>query len=271
MSKLAKIYYINIGGYFRFVKAFSKSQIADKLNMTMHSINSDCEIFSLKEWDEDMQKEKIDFDLTAAVNETNKTIINTFEITRLRKEEQLSKGENTRVTKYIPFSERYELKTINYGLYFLIELGVKDNKDQYIIPDYQRELVWTTENKQNLIYAIMNGSPIGEFIFAKDTVDTKTEYYHKWIVIDGQQRINALKEFVLNTFADLDGRYFKDYSYREMTYFLENYTNFNFVSIKNLSLKEQVEIYISKNIGGVVHSNEEIEKAKSFLESIQYR
>ena len=31
-------------------------------------------------------------------------------------------------------------------------------------------------------------------------------------------------------------------------------------SIKNLSLKEQAEIYISKNIGGVVHSNEEIEK-----------
>lgn len=212
--------------------------------------------------------EKIDINLTVTLNESNKTIINTFEIARLRKEEQLSNGEDTRETKYIPFSERYDLKTMNYGLYFLIELGVKDNGDVYIIPEYQRELVWTLENKQNLIFAIMNGSPIGEFIFAKDTVDTKTEYYHKWIVIDGQQRINALKEFVLNKFVDLDGRYFKDYSYREMTYFLENYTNFNFVSIKNLSLKEQVEIYISKNIGGVVHSKEEINKAKDFLNNI---
>lgn len=198
----------------------------------------------------------------------NKTIINTFEIALKRKEEQLLNNENTRETKYIPFSERYDLKVMNYGLYFLIELGAKDNSDLYIIPDYQRELVWTLENKQNLIYAIMNGSPIGEFIFAKDTVESKTEYYHKWIVIDGQQRINALKEFVTNEYTDLDGRYFKDYSYREMTYFLENYTNFNFISINNLSLKEQVEIYISKNIGGVAHSNDEIKKAKDFLNSI---
>lgn len=198
----------------------------------------------------------------------NKTIINTFEIALKRKEEQLLNNENTRETKYIPFSERYDLKVMNYGLYFLIELGSKDNNDLYIIPDYQRELVWTLENKQNLIYAIMNGSPIGEFIFAKDTVESKTEYYHKWIVIDGQQRINALKEFVTNEYTDLDGRYFKDYSYREMTYFLENYTNFNFISINNLSLKEQVEIYISKNIGGVAHSNDEIKKAKDFLNNI---
>lgn len=198
----------------------------------------------------------------------SKTFINTFEIASQRKEEQLLSNENTRETKYIPFSERYDLKVMNYGLYFLVELGAKDNQDLYIVPDYQRELIWTLENKQNLIYAIMNGSPIGEFIFAKDTVESKTEYYHKWIVIDGQQRINALKEFVLNTYADLDGRYFKDYSYREMTYFLENYTNFNFVSIKNLSLKEQVEIYISKNIGGVAHSNDEIEKARIFLNNL---
>ncbi len=198
----------------------------------------------------------------------SKAFIDAFKIARQRKEEQLLSNENTRETKYIPFSERYDLKVMNYGLYFLVELGAKDNQDLYIVPDYQRELIWTLENNQNLIYAIMNGSPIGEFIFAKDTVESKTEYYYKWIVIDGQQRINALKEFVLNKYVDLDGRYFKDYSYREMTYFLENYTNFNFVSIENLSLKEQVEIYISKNIGGVAHSNDEIEKARIFLNNL---
>lgn len=192
-------------------------------------------------------------------------IIDIFEIAHKRKKEQLDNKENTRDTKYIPFSEKYDVKTINYGLYFLIELGAKANDDKYIIPDYQRELVWSLKNKQNLIFSIMNGSPIGEFIIAKDTVDKKIQYYHIWTIIDGQQRINALKEFALNKFKDLDGRYFKDYSYREMTYLCEGFSNFNIIIVQNLTPKEQVEIYLAKNIGGVVHTEEELEKAKQFL------
>jgi len=191
-------------------------------------------------------------------------LIDALELTYKRKQEQLDNNEDTRSTKYIPFNERYDVKTINYGLYFLIELGAKANDDRYVIPEYQRELVWNLKNKQNLIFSIMNGSPIGEFIIAKDTVNKK-QYYHIWTIIDGQQRINTLKEFVLNKFKDLDGRYFKDYSYREMTYLCEGFTNFNIITVQDLTLKEQVEIYLAKNVGGVIHTEEQLEKARQFL------
>lgn len=197
-----------------------------------------------------------------------KVIIDTFAFSGDKKKTQLENKEDTRYIKYIPFDQKYDTKSMSYGLYFLIELGAKNNGDLYIVPEYQRELVWTLENKQNLIFAIMNGSPIGEFIFAKDTIDAKNEYYHKWTIIDGQQRVQTLKEFYLNQFPDLDGRFFKDYSYREVTYFLENFTKLNIIVVQNLTLKEQVEIYISKNIGGVAHTKEDIDKARKFLDNL---
>ena len=65
MSKqVAKIYLINVGGFLKSVKAFSKKQICEKLNITMYGINSDCEVFSLKEWEEYIKNNQISIDLT---------------------------------------------------------------------------------------------------------------------------------------------------------------------------------------------------------------
>lgn len=64
MAKVAKIYLINVGGYLKSVKAFSKKQICEKLGMTMYGINSDCEVFSLKAWEEDVKDTQINIDLT---------------------------------------------------------------------------------------------------------------------------------------------------------------------------------------------------------------
>lgn len=60
MAKVAKIYLINVGGFLKSVK----KQICEKLNITMYGINSDCEVFSLKEWEEDIKDNHIDIDLT---------------------------------------------------------------------------------------------------------------------------------------------------------------------------------------------------------------
>lgn len=59
MSKKAKIYYINIGGEHKTVKAYSKKDISSNLNMNMYQINIDCEIFTSEEYEGE-----IDIDLT---------------------------------------------------------------------------------------------------------------------------------------------------------------------------------------------------------------
>ena len=40
--KKAKIYHINRGGHLIIVKAYSKTQIAKELNMTLYNVNYDC-------------------------------------------------------------------------------------------------------------------------------------------------------------------------------------------------------------------------------------
>ena len=184
---------------------------------------------------------------------------------RKRKEEQKRLNENTQSVQVVPFNERYDVRTLGSGLGTVIELGVKTARiyqdDKYIIPPYQRGLVWSLANKQNLISSIMEGSPIGEFIFARK----ETTHSVEWTVIDGQQRIDALRRFVKNEFTDRGGRYFKEYSYREMVYLTERFSNFSAVYIQDLTEEEQANIYINKNIGGVAHTDEELALAREFL------
>jgi len=194
-------------------------------------------------------------------------------ILRDRKQRHELESTNSREIKHIPFDKKYNVKKFPNGLIKVIELGYRKDgyycDDKYIVPNYQRDLVWSLENKQNLIYSIMIGSPIGEFIFGKREIDTKDLYYQEWTVIDGQQRVQAIREFTENKFKDTDGRYFTDYSYREMMYFLEDFDNFSAVSIDNLSEKDQIEIYLSKNKGGVVHTKEELQKAQTILDGLK--
>lgn len=195
---------------------------------------------------------------------TNIPTIDLYAAADARHKQQLVYNEDSRFLYRVPFDKKYQIKKFPTGLCKLIELGLK-NEDKYIVPEYQRDLVWSLENKQNLIFAIMNGSPIGEFIFSRYTVDTPKDFHHEWSVIDGQQRINALREFVQNQFRDKDGRYYSEYSYREMVYLFEDFDNFSAVYIQDLSERDAVEIYISKNIGGVAHTEDELARAYQYL------
>lgn len=66
---------------------------------------------------------------------------------------------------------------------------------------YQRKLVWTLEEKRNLIDSILNSYPIPLILLA-ETKDGKYE------VIDGMQRLNAIFSFIDNEFSLEDDRFF---------------------------------------------------------------
>jgi uncharacterized protein with ParB-like and HNH nuclease domain len=66
---------------------------------------------------------------------------------------------------------------------------------------YQRKLVWTVEEKQNLIDSIMRGYPIPLILLAH----TKDDKYE---VIDGMQRLDAIFSFIDNKYSLPDGSYF---------------------------------------------------------------
>lgn len=59
-------------------------------------------------------------------------------------------------------------------------------------PEYQRDLVWELEDKENLIESIFSNIDIGKFVFAKLPFKDNSPCYE---IIDGKQRLSTLIEF----------------------------------------------------------------------------
>lgn len=63
---------------------------------------------------------------------------------------------------------------------------------------YQRKLVWTENEKENLIDSIIKGYPIPLILFAEFVGKDGKTYYE---ILDGLQRLNAIVGFIENEFA----------------------------------------------------------------------
>lgn len=72
------------------------------------------------------------------------------------------------------------------------------NGDIDLQPDFQRQEVWSTNKKKRLIDTVLRGWSIPP-VHLVETSDNQLE------VLDGQQRLAALRDFVLNRFS-IDGR-----------------------------------------------------------------
>ncbi len=86
-------------------------------------------------------------------------------------------------------------------------------RDRYEIPDWQREEVWSTEKKQQLIDSILRNWKLPKFYFLK--VGDEPEEFE---VVDGQQRLVAIFEFFDNTLplSPDSAKRFKGRDYRRL-------------------------------------------------------
>lgn len=87
------------------------------------------------------------------------------------------------------------------------------------LPSWQRPLVWSQVQKVRFIESIWNGVDIGSYlvndVWEMDEVDGESVYRkNSNVVLDGQQRLSAIEEYVMNGFAvpDAQGtaRYWRD-------------------------------------------------------------
>lgn len=83
-------------------------------------------------------------------------------------------------------------------------------RDRYEIPDWQREKVWDTAKRQQLIDSVLRGWRLPKFYFVKSAED-------EYEVVDGQQRLAAIYDFFENelpllpdSVAQFGGPYYKD-------------------------------------------------------------
>jgi hypothetical protein len=84
------------------------------------------------------------------------------------------------------------------AMHYLTSWRDADDPDPFDLDaPYQRGAVWTVEQRRNLIRSLIMGVPIGAVIVAHQGYETQSTYR----VVDGQQRIRALRAWVAGEFA----------------------------------------------------------------------
>ncbi|GAB4137345.1 MAG: hypothetical protein Fur0046_11390 [Cyanobacteria bacterium J069] len=73
----------------------------------------------------------------------------------------------------------------------------------YVNRRYQRKLVWTSEEKQQLIESILKRYPIPAILIAERDGSPGT-----YEIIDGLQRLQAIMSFIETSFSTKDGKFF---------------------------------------------------------------
>lgn len=135
---------------------------------------------------------------------------------------------------------------------------------------YQRDLVWTLEDKQLLLESIYNGIACGSVVVRKrsfkwlDKRDQADECFFMDIV-DGKQRMSTIHEFINDGFPDFEGRYYSDFS-RNAQHKLTNHQLFAYFEFDESASDQSVlQQFLKVNFTGKPQSKEHIEFVKNLL------
>lgn len=69
----------------------------------------------------------------------------------------------------------------------------KSVTEEIVIPTFQRSLEWTDNQKKELFASLSKGYPIGALLLYKDPTESAKKSKEVYFVIDGLQRISAMK------------------------------------------------------------------------------
>ncbi len=149
---------------------------------------------------------------------------------------------------------------------------MSDGSKQY----YQRGFVWSTEDNQSLIESIYNGIDCGKVLVRKRSWSELTALadagekdlaFHD--LVDGKQRLNAIKFFLLGAYPDSHGNYYGDLSFEAQ----HKFTQHQLISYAELSEDTPDSVVIAQflklNFAGVPQSKEHLDFVRSIYSSIK--
>lgn len=159
---------------------------------------------------------------------------------------------------------RFHMNTLNVAIADhyskVFHFGVDMN------PEYQRDLVWSESQKISFIESCFDEQKnLGMLTYHHN--GTYGEGTPLYIVIDGKQRLNALVEYRLGYFAVM-GYFYKDLSNRDKNRFEDRVLPYQ--EIRNLTLKEQAELFLLVNDTGVPVAKEHLCKVRAEVEEGVY-
>ena len=127
-------------------------------------------------------------------------------------------------------------------------------------PEYQRDYVWTLEDKQRLIRSIFNRTDIGKFIFLEH------EYPENRLeVIDGKQRLNAILEFTQGHFT-FEGKTWFQLSWLDKRSFHDLMVQSADLDAKRMKKSDILWLFLSINTAGVPQTEAHVAKTQKMYE-----
>jgi hypothetical protein len=125
-------------------------------------------------------------------------------------------------------------------------------------PSYQRDYVWSIEDKVSLIDSIFCNRAIGTYILCFRGY----QYPKIFEILDGKQRINAIINYYEDKFP-YKGKLFSEISARDRSHFED--IMFPRAEIELPTLEQKIKVFIHVNTSGKHMSVEHLEKVKGML------
>jgi len=127
-------------------------------------------------------------------------------------------------------------------------------------PDYQRGYVWTLADKQSLVRSIFNRVDIGKFVFVEYPHGN-----HRLEVVDGKQRLAAIREFVEGRF-EFVGKDWYQLSIPDRFAFGALIVQTITLDAEYVKRSDILWLFLAINEGGVPQSEEHVAKARRLYE-----
>lgn len=204
-----------------------------------------------------------------------------------------------------PFNEKFDkIRSVNFDFEsILFNLNVLDNKRSHrpddepykingvVVKDlnwnpyvykkngnkeyYQRDFCWTLQDKQLLIESIYSQIDCGKILIRKRgwsdlermAANGETELAFNDLV-DGKQRLNAVRGFIMGEYSDRNGNYYGDLSLDAQHKFL-NHQLFSYAEMpEETSDEETIYQFLKLNFTGVPQSQEHLDFVKDILNKL---
>lgn len=176
-----------------------------------------------------------------------------FDIVKVNNAEILLEEKNR------SFSSKFQTynQTISQLITYHYARGINYN------PNYQRDLVWSEEDKEALIDSIFKNYEIGKFALMKLDLESK----NRLEILDGKQRLTTVIEFYEDRFT-FKGKKFSELSWKDRNFFC-NFPVTVLMSQNPLSDEEKYEYFLRMNTRGKEQNEEHIEYVKTLLSKSQ--
>lgn len=133
-------------------------------------------------------------------------------------------------------------------------------------PPYQRDYVWTEEDKQNLLHSIFNYVEIGKFAFIENTTETWSKTGYGYEIMDGKQRLQTLVEFYEGRLT-YNGLSYRELSDRDRDLFNDYPVNVGILG--ELSEKDIYRYFLYMNKHGKVMDKKHLKEIEKKLDKLE--